>query len=150
MKRNLSEEAGVTKAWRTANELLGTSKNLAPSVIKHQEGSEKPELITSPLKIATIFNNFFRKKVETLRSKTDKTPLIQPTIRLRNWLQKRPEPPPLFKIKEVNKITLRRAIKRMKGKRVHGTDTIDSYSLKLASPLIEESLLHLVNLSIRN
>ena len=36
----------------------------------------------------------------------------------------------------------------MKGKRVHGRDEIDSYSIKLAAPLIEESLVHLVNLSI--
>ena len=37
----------------------------------------------------------------------------------------------------------------MKGKRVHGVDWIDSYSLKLASPLIEDCLIHLINLSIR-
>ena len=36
----------------------------------------------------------------------------------------------------------------MKGKRSCGVDTIDSYSLKLAAPLIEEALLHLINLSI--
>jgi hypothetical protein len=38
----------------------------------------------------------------------------------------------------------------MKGKRVHGRDEIDSFSLKLAAPLIEDSLLHLVNLSIES
>ena len=38
----------------------------------------------------------------------------------------------------------------MKGKRVHGRDEIDSYSLKISAPLIEDSLLHLVNLSIEN
>ena len=38
----------------------------------------------------------------------------------------------------------------MKGKRLHGRDEIDSYSLKLAAPLIEDSLLHLVNLSIES
>ena len=36
----------------------------------------------------------------------------------------------------------------MKGKTAHGIDMIDSYSLKLAGPLIEDSLLHLINLSI--
>ena len=44
--------------------------------------------------------------------------------------------------------TLRKAIKRMKGKRSCGVDLIDSYSLKLAAPLIEDALLHLINLSI--
>ena len=38
----------------------------------------------------------------------------------------------------------------MKGKRVHGRDEKDSYSLKLAAPQIEDSLLHLVNLSIES
>ena len=147
---NFSEEAGVTNAWRTANEILGTTKNLAPTVIKHQEENEKPVLVTSPKKIATIFNNFFRNKVEKLRNKTNKPSSILPTDRLKNWLKKRPEPPPSFKIKKVDKVILRKAIKRMKGKRGHGVDTIDSYSLKLASPLIEDSLLHLVNLSIAN
>ena len=37
----------------------------------------------------------------------------------------------------------------MKGKRSHGVDDIDSFSIKLAGPLIEDALLHLINLSIR-
>ena len=40
-------------------------------------------------------------------------------------------------------------MKRIKPRRTHGTDWIDKSSLKLAGPLIEDSLLHLVNLSIR-
>ena len=37
----------------------------------------------------------------------------------------------------------------MKGGRSHGIDFIDSYSLKISYPLIEEAILHLVNLSIK-
>ena len=37
----------------------------------------------------------------------------------------------------------------MKGSRVHGVDWIDGYSLKVSAPILEDSLLHLVNLSIR-
>ena len=33
---------------------------------------------------------------------------------------------------------------------MHGRDEIESYSLKISAPLIEDSLLHLVNLSIEN
>ena len=40
--------------------------------------------------------------------------------------------------------------KKMKGKREHGRDEIDSYSLKLTAPLMKESLLHVVNLSIES
>ena len=39
-------------------------------------------------------------------------------------------------------------MKKLKPSRSHGMDFIDSYSLKLAFPLIEDSILHLVNLSI--
>ena len=38
--------------------------------------------------------------------------------------------------------------KKMKAKRVQGVDEIDAYSLKIASPLTKESLIHLINLSI--
>ena len=37
----------------------------------------------------------------------------------------------------------------MKGGRSCGVDKIDSFSLKLAAPLIEDAIMHLVNLSIR-
>ena len=33
----------------------------------------------------------------------------------------------------------------MKGTKVHGVDIIDSYSIKIAGPLMEEALLQLVN-----
>ena len=100
--------------------------------------------------MATIFNKFFKNNITTLRQKTAIEARIEPAKRLRTWLSKRPEPPPEFKIKKIRIATLRKALKRMKGKRVHGRDEIDSYSLKLAAPLIEDSLLHLVNLSIES
>ena len=68
--------------------------------------------------------------------------------RLQAWIHKR-DPLPEFKLKEINLLTLRKILKRMKGKRSHGIDNIDSYSLKLAGPLMEDALIHLINLSIR-
>ena len=41
-------------------------------------------------------------------------------------------------------------LKRMKGKRVLGVDGIDLYSLKLAAPLIEDYIPHMVNLSVES
>ena len=58
--------------------------------------------------------------------------------------------PPTFKRQKINLQNLRKILKRMKGKRSQGMDNIDSYSLKLAGSLIEDSLLHLINLSITN
>ena len=42
----------------------------------------------------------------------------------------------------------RRALKRMKDKKVHGVNNIDSYSIKIGGLLMEEALLQLVNKSI--
>ena len=41
-------------------------------------------------------------------------------------------------------------MKKFKSKRAFGVDGIDSYSLKIAAPLIEDALIHLVNLSLQN
>ena len=103
-------------------------------------------MITNPLRMADIFNKYFKRKITLLRQRTATAAVIEPAARLRDWLSKRAEPPPEFKIKKINLTTLRKAIKKMKGKRVHGRDEIDSYSLKISAPLIEDSLLHLVNL----
>ena len=39
-------------------------------------------------------------------------------------------------------------MKKVKPKRVHGIDWIDSFSLQISSPLLEDALIHLINLSI--
>ena len=117
-KKGFDDGMDSAKAWRTANELLGTVKNLSPTAIVHQEdGEDSPDLITNPLKMATIFNKFFRNKITTLRQKTATEATIEPATRLRKWLSKRPEPPPQFKIKTIGLATLRKAVKKMKGKR---------------------------------
>ena len=87
--------------------------------------------------------------MKKLRVLTNNPPVIDPVERLDQWLQTRAEHPPPFKIQEITRDKLRFLIKRMKGGRSSGVDGIDSYSLKLAAPLIEDALLHLVNLSIR-
>ena len=73
-RKVFEDDVDSFKAWRTANEMLGTAnemlgivKNLSPSVIVHQEeGEESFELITSLLKMATISNKYFTNKVTTL------------------------------------------------------------------------------------
>ena len=37
---------------------------------------------------------------------------------------------------------------KRKGNRISGIDFIDGYSIKLAAPLVEDVILHLVNLSL--
>ena len=43
------DDMDSTKAWRTANELLGTVKNLSPTAIIHKkDDDESPEMVTNP------------------------------------------------------------------------------------------------------
>ena len=41
-----------------------------------------------------------------------------------------------------DQMTFRKLMKKFKSKRAFGVDQIDSYSLKLAAPLIEDALIH--------
>ena len=128
----MGEETAVTNAWKTAKDLLGINKNLSPTTILQNGDS-----ISNPTKVADIFNNLFIQKVQTLRENTNSEPTVDPIERLH-----------VFCLKPIDIETLRNIFKRIKGKRSHGIDNIDSFSIKLAVPLIEEALLHLINLSI--
>ena len=145
----LGDRVDVSTAWKTANEFLGNNKNLAPTAIKEVGNNGQIETVTNPLKLATMFNQFFRRKVKLLRNKTNQPPKTPPTERLRQWLVRRRQPPPPFTLREIDKKTFRIIMKKMKSSRVHGSDWIDAYSIKIASPLLEDSLIHLVNLSIK-
>ena len=148
-KKDFGENMDSSSAWRTAKVILGVNNNLAPTVIKKVDDKGAVEMVTNPQKLANMFNNFFRKKVELLRQKTNKPPTVQPAERLKKWLDSRANPPPPFELKIINIEMFRKIMKKMKPKRVHGVDFIDAYSLKVASPLIEDSLMHLINLSIK-
>ena len=147
--KDFGEKIDPIVAWRTANEIMGNNKNLAPTAIKEMDENGEPTIITNPQKLAEMFNNFFRSKVDNLRAKTNQPPVTPPSLRLQRWLAKREKDLPEFNLKEIDRNIFRGIMKRMKGKRVHGIDWIDSFSLKIASPLIEDCLIHLINLSIR-
>ena len=88
--------------------------------------------------------------MEILRSQTDQPPAIHPNEILKSWLRREGIEPLPFHLKEIDGNTIRGIMKKIKAKRIHGIDWIDASSLKLASPLIEDCLIHLVNLLIRN
>ena len=62
-------------------------------------------------------------------------------------MNKRDDDIPLFEIQKISKMTLRKLLKKRKGNKSSGIDYIDGYSVKLAAPLIEDFLLHLMNLT---
>ena len=138
----------ISTAWKTVKVVLGENRNLAPTAIKTVLDNGEVDVVTNPKKLANLFNNFFRRKIERLREKTNHPPSKSPHDRLKSWLNKRDEPPPQFKFQKIDKGMLRKILKKLKPKMVQGVDWIDSFSLKVASPLIEDSLLHLINLSI--
>ena len=119
------------------------------SIVHITDASVNCNEVTNPGKLAEVFNTFFQEKVKKLRDMTDQTPLITPASRLRKWLSKRGSPPPPFELKEINSLQFRRILKKIKPKRTHGADLIDSNSLKITGPLLEETFLHLINSSIR-
>ena len=147
--KDFGEKVDPATAWRAANEIMGQNKNLAPTAIKQTDDKGETEIVTNPKKLADMFNTFFKRKVEKLREKTNHPPVIPPSERLQRWLTERGVDPPPFNLKEIDRKGFRGIMKKMKGKRVHGVDWIDSFSLKIASPLIEDCLIHLINLSIR-
>ena len=137
------ESMSIRKAWKLAYDLLGKVSNKSPTKIKHEN-----RIVTNPKALASAFSQIFRDKVRNLCEQTNVEPKIDPVERLDEWLSERSEPIPTFKLKTINKDKLRKLMKKLKPSRSHGVDFIDSYSLKLTSPLIEDSILHLVNLSI--
>ena len=133
----------VKQAWKLAYDLLGKSENKSPNKICRGN-----KIISDPKALATAFNEIFRDKVKKLRAKTSTQPKIDPVLRLDTWLSKRSDPAPEFRLKPISLQKLRKLMKKIKPSRSHGFDFIDSFSLKLAFPLVEDSILHLVNLSI--
>ena len=107
-------------------------------------------MTNNPQQMANLFNKFFLNKIKVIREAMNDPVSTEPTERLKSWLQKREQPIPNFSLKTIDMNTLRKAMKRIKGKKIAGADWIDSYSLKMAGPFIEESLLHMINLSIKS
>ena len=124
------------------NEFLGVNRNQSPSEIMHQNMFGQNELVSDPSIMAREFNNFFRSKIDNLRNKTDKPPSVCPSQRLKSWLQRDSIDTPEFCLLEISREAFRKIIGQMKGTRVHGVDWIDSFSLKISAPLIEDSLMH--------
>ena len=137
------ESMTVKKAWKLVYDLLGKIDNKSPTKIQYEN-----KIISNPKALAQAFSKIFREKVSKLRVQTNVEPVVDPVERLDSWLSERSDPIPSFELKPIDMNKLKKLMKKMKPSRSHGTDFIDSYSLKLAFPLIEDSILHLVNLSI--
>ena len=133
------------KAWKCVYNALGVIKNNSPAKLNFNN-----EIITNPKELAEAFNRIFKNKVTKLRDKVKNNPKINPCERLESWIAQRSETIRDFQLRPIDIQKLRKIMKKMKNSRSHGRDFIDGSSLKSAFPLIEESILHLVNLSIKS
>ena len=93
-------------------------------------------------------NETFLKKVRDLRSTASLNPIVDPIQRLQRFLELRESRIPRLSLRRISRIELRYILKKRKGNRSSGIDYINGYSIKVAAPLIEDILFHLVNLSI--
>ena len=141
-----SVDTSTKNVWNQANRYLNKTNN---------SGCDMPSIIlsngtvhTSPLDIANSLNKTFLKKVSDLIKSVSSRAEIDPIRRLQRFLDKRDGAISQFHLKKIDAKKLRDIIKRRKGNRSCGFDCIDGYSLKLAAPIIEDVILHLVNLSI--
>ena len=133
--------------WSTARKVLGMEREKGPTAVVNEKG----EITSNPQELADEFNKFFINKVKDLREsakKKAKESLEDPMRYLREMLDKKGVPE-VSQLVKITKRDLRLIMKSVKPGKSCGDDTIDGYSLKLAYPLIEDSLLHLVNLSIQ-
>ena len=141
-----NKEASVGSVWNSVNDYLNTSKKShsnTPSLLSYENRT-----YSTPRDIANIFNIIFINKVKNLVAKVSDHAKVEPKDRLRNWLEHREDQINEFSLKPVTKENFRKIMKKLKGNRSSGIDFIDGYSIKLASPIIEDILIHLVNLSI--
>ena len=144
-EKEFDDTKSSSNVWKSAYKFLGQTSNKAPTQL-----SDGGDTINSPKLMAAKFNEIFVSKVKKIRDKANLIPAkMNPIQRLRSWLSMRETPLPNFEIRPVSRKQLRKTIKKMKGGCSHGLDYIDSYSLKISYPLIEDAIFHLVNLSIK-
>ena len=129
--------------WKHVYQILGQHKDSNPTQINYNG-----RLISSPQELANSFNEIFLEKVHKLKASISNESSNSPVDRLANWLNGRDSLIQDFNLKPIEKCTLRKLVTRLKGSRTSGYDQVDSFSLKLAAPFIEDILLHLVNLSL--
>ena len=141
-----SADTSVGSIWDSVNDYLGNgkkSRSNSPSLLSYNKAS-----VTAPRDIANTFNKIFIDKVKRLRTASTGIDTTRAKERLKNWLESRNNEISEFNLKPIDVKKLRKILKKLKGNRSCGIDFIDGFSIKLAAPLIEDILLHLVNLNI--
>ena len=127
--------------WNGINDILKPER-IARNSLKIENGNETFE---DPLKVAEMFNTFFKEKVEALaaRIKTDK--VIDPLSRLKEKLDGFNLK---FTLKPVSENEVLKILKSLKPKKSYGIDDISSEILKLGAEVLVVPLTYMINFSI--
>ena len=143
-----NKEATISSIWNSVNDFLGTSSrshSSSPTLISY-----KNQTMSAPRDIANSLNQIFINKVRNLRSQSNDDSNEPAKERLKKWLDSNHPEIESFTLEPIDVYKLRKILKKLKGNRSCGIDFIDGFSIKLAAPLIEHILLHLVNISIES
>ena len=120
-----SEKINTRKAWRIVRNILGQGESKSPNKIKFND-----KFITNPRGLAEAFNCIFQEKIKKLRQNTDgHICKINPKARLQLWLENKDVS--RFSLHPIDLPALRSVMKKIKPSRSHGSNFIDSSSIKL-------------------
>ena len=139
----LQENSSSKIAWSKAREIMGKSTSLSPRSILINN-----DIVTNPKKISEAYADFHLKKLKELRNKSPKNPIIEPVVRLKNWLEKSGTRTPRFSLKPIAIQKLDKLINRLKAGKNLPDDDIDGYTMKSIYPLVKDGVLNIVNLSL--
>ena len=142
----LHNEQRVNKAnsegevWKVVNEVIKPKKENEWSIKKDDN-----TITSNHEEISNIFNTFFVKKVEDLKSNIDKDFVSDPL----EILNAEPKKDLFFDLKPISQKHLRKLMKKMKKKQSAGIDGLSQDKLVLGSKVLINPLLQIVNQSIR-
>ena len=129
----------IKGSWRAINEIINTkSKSTNIDYIKNCD-----QKISSNSEIANVMNDYFCTIGTNLAKNIEETvnPLLSGKYQIKSSA-------PKFRFKSITCKDIRAAIAKSINSKSFGTDTISSYFLKLALPLLENSMAMLFNTSL--
>ena len=116
-------------------------KDPRPTAILNPEGNIRH----NQQEMANICSTLFTNKIKELRKDTVANTGSDTLQHVENMVETKGHINPC-PLREINAVKLRKIIRKVKPGRVAGIDYIDAYIPKLANPLIEDAVLHMVNL----
>ena len=126
------------KVWKTAKSFMGWKSTGTPDQLE-VEG----KLETKPSTIATLMNDFFIDKVQTIRDGLRQVP-----ENLRECLNLMEGKSCKLGLRHVTVDTVNKLLKKLKNSRSTGVDELDNYAIKISADHIAEPLHHIITLSI--